>query len=87
MSIRARIMALVACFALMALVVTGAGTRAFSAGADISEFSELARDPERLKANNRIVQSAQMGQSARFIDNPRPPVIEATPGTEGCPRG
>lgn len=41
------------------VIVRGAGDKAFSAGADISEFSELARDMSRLKANNHIVQAAQ----------------------------
>ena len=52
------------------LVVRGAGERAFSAGADISEFAELAARPERLAENNRLIQQAQ----ARLEAFPRPTI-------------
>jgi len=45
--------------AIRVLVVRGAGDRAFSAGADISEFGELARSPERIARNQAIIQGAQ----------------------------
>lgn len=41
------------------VVVRGAGDKAFSAGADITEFAELAKSPEMLAVNNDIVQVAQ----------------------------
>lgn len=41
------------------VIVRGAGEQAFSAGADISEFSSLVKDPQRLAANNKVVQRAQ----------------------------
>jgi len=40
-------------------VIFGSSGGNFSAGADISEFATLAQDPERLRANNAIVQRAQ----------------------------
>ena len=43
-----------------ALVVRGAGDKAFSAGADIKEFAELLEDRERLDRNNVLVQEAQI---------------------------
>lgn len=56
--------------AVRVLVVRGAGERAFSAGADISEFAELAADPQRLAENNRRIQQAQ----ARLEAFPRPTI-------------
>lgn len=41
------------------LVITGAGVKAFSAGADIEELTQIIQDDQRLSANNIIVQSAQ----------------------------
>lgn len=46
------------------VVVRGSGNKAFSAGADISEFAELAADPEKLAANNDSVQRAQAALEA-----------------------
>lgn len=42
------------------LVVSAAGDKAFSAGADISELTEIIQDQTRLKENNQVVQQAQL---------------------------
>ena len=52
------------------LVVRGSGDTAFSAGADISEFAELAAQPGRLAENNRLIQQAQ----ARLEAFPHPTI-------------
>jgi enoyl-CoA hydratase/carnithine racemase len=41
------------------LVISGAGVKAFSAGADIDELRDIIQDSARLKENNLIVQQAQ----------------------------
>jgi enoyl-CoA hydratase/carnithine racemase len=41
------------------LVVGATGNKAFSAGADIEELTEIIQDSTRLKTNNKIVQLAQ----------------------------
>ena len=41
------------------LIIKAAGDKAFSAGADIQELTELITDTGALKANNQIVQQAQ----------------------------
>lgn len=41
------------------VVVTGAGDKAFSTGADILELREMIQDEQRLLANNTLVQQAQ----------------------------
>ncbi|WP_160153432.1 enoyl-CoA hydratase/isomerase family protein [Microbulbifer sp. ALW1] len=52
------------------LVLRGAGERAFSTGADISELAELVAHPEQLAENNRLIQQAQ----ARLESFPRPTI-------------
>lgn len=63
------------------VIVTGSGG-CFSAGADISEFRELAADPERLRANNAVVQRAQ----EKLEELPRPTIamIEGACVGGGC---
>lgn len=46
--------------AIRAVIVRGAGDKAFSAGADIKEFAALLTQPERLAYNNTVVQKAQL---------------------------
>ncbi|XQW83550.1 enoyl-CoA hydratase/isomerase family protein [Thalassotalea piscium] len=41
------------------LIITAVGDKAFSAGADIEELTEIIQDNQRLIANNEIVQQAQ----------------------------
>lgn len=64
------------------LVVKGAGEEAFSAGADISEFTELAKDSKRLKKNNRIVQAAQ--EKLEELDRPTIAMIRGACFGGGC---
>lgn len=45
---------------IRAVIVRGAGSKAFSAGADIKEFADLLKQPERLAYNNEMVQKAQL---------------------------
>ena len=42
------------------LVLTASGDKAFSAGADIEELTDIIKDSERLIANNKVVQQAQL---------------------------
>jgi len=42
------------------LVLTATGDKAFSAGADIEELTDIIKDSERLIANNKVVQQAQL---------------------------
>ncbi|SEL93745.1 Enoyl-CoA hydratase/carnithine racemase [Colwellia chukchiensis] len=42
------------------LIIKAAGNKAFSAGADIEELTEIIKDEQRLVANNEIVQQAQL---------------------------
>ncbi len=63
------------------LKVTGHGG-CFSAGADISEFTEIASDPERLRVNNHIVQVAQ--QKLEELAKPTIAVIDGACIGGGC---
>ena len=45
------------------VILTGAGGKAFSAGADISEFAETYRTPETTRAYNGLVRRAQQAVS------------------------
>lgn len=42
------------------LIISAAGEKAFCAGADISELTEIIQDESRLVANNKVVQQAQL---------------------------
>lgn len=64
------------------LIVKGAGEEAFSAGADISEFTELAKDPKRLNKNNRIVQAAQ--EKLEELNRPTIAMIQGACFGGGC---
>lgn len=68
--------------AIRVLVVTGAGGQAFSAGADISEFTSLASDPARLRTNNRIVQEAQ--EKLEALDRPTIALVRGLCFGGGC---
>ena len=41
------------------VVIQAQGDKAFSAGADIEELTQIIQDPVRLKLNNKVVQEAQ----------------------------
>ena len=42
------------------VVITATGNKAFSAGADIEELTEIIKDEQRLIKNNEVVQQAQL---------------------------
>jgi enoyl-CoA hydratase/carnithine racemase len=64
------------------VVVRGAGDKAFSAGADIAEFTELAKDPEKLALNNAAVQLAQ--QALEQLTKPTIAMIHGACVGGGC---
>ena len=49
---------------IRAMVLTGAGNKAFCAGADIQELHTMVSEPQRFAANNQMVQLAQQKLAA-----------------------
>lgn len=64
------------------LVLRGAGNKAFSAGADIAEFTEMASSPERLASNNFFIQQAQ--QALQEFSKPTVAMIHGACIGGGC---
>ncbi|GAB3096598.1 enoyl-CoA hydratase/isomerase family protein [Aestuariicella hydrocarbonica] len=64
------------------LVVRGAGDQAFSAGADIKEFTEMVSAPDKLASNNRLIQQAQ--QSLQTFTKPTIAMIHGACVGGGC---
>lgn len=68
--------------AIRVVLVRGAGGRAFSAGADISEFATLYADPERTAAYNAAVRAGQA--SLRHLERPVIAVVDGVCVGGGC---
>jgi enoyl-CoA hydratase/carnithine racemase len=68
--------------AIRVVLVRGAGGRAFSAGADISEFAHIYSDPGRTETYNAAVRAAQA--ALRHLDRPVIAVIDGVCVGGGC---
>lgn len=68
--------------AIRVVLVRGAGGRAFSAGADISEFDAIYSDPERTEAYNAAVRAGQA--ALRGLHRPVIAVVDGVCVGGGC---
>jgi enoyl-CoA hydratase/carnithine racemase len=68
--------------AIRVVLVRGAGGRAFSAGADISEFAAIYSDPERTAAYNAAVRAGQA--ALRHLERPVIAVVDGVCVGGGC---